>query len=110
MRNADNWPHNFHVHDVQFQVLDIDGSPPPAHLTGWKDTVYAPPGRRIRLALRFTEYTDPAVPYMFHCHLLLHEDQGMMGQFLVLEPGASPRPMRMGTSAPTTTGHGGHGS
>ncbi|AVP69470.1 multicopper oxidase family protein [Prescottella equi] len=109
VRNADNWPHNFHVHDVQFQVLDIDGSPPPAHLAGWKDTVYAPPGRRIRLALRFTEYTDPAVPYMFHCHLLLHEDQGMMGQFLVLEPGATPRPMQMGTSAPTTAGHGGHG-
>ncbi|MFC7447451.1 multicopper oxidase family protein [Rhodococcus daqingensis] len=105
VRNIDDWPHNFHVHDVQFQIVDIDGSPPPAELAGWKDTVYTPPGVRFRLALRFTEYTDPTVPYMYHCHLLLHEDQGMMGQFLVLEPGQQPAPMAM--TMPTN--HGGHG-
>lgn len=33
-------PHSFHVHDVQFQVLAIDGAPPPPHLAGWKDTIY----------------------------------------------------------------------
>jgi suppressor of ftsI len=40
-----------------------------------------------RLALTFADYTDPAVPYMFHCHLFWHEDTGMMGQFVVVRPG-----------------------
>ncbi|MET4050243.1 MULTISPECIES: multicopper oxidase domain-containing protein [unclassified Rhodococcus (in: high G+C Gram-positive bacteria)] len=87
VKNVDNWPHNFHVHDAQFQIVDIDGAPPPPELAGWKDTVYTPPGQRIRLALRFDEYTDTAQPYMYHCHMLMHEDQGMMGQFVVVESG-----------------------
>ncbi|GAB2473298.1 multicopper oxidase domain-containing protein [Promicromonospora xylanilytica] len=85
--NGHRQPHNFHVHDVQFRVLDVDGDPPPPELSGWKDTVYLPPDVRLRLGLRFTRYTDPDVPYMYHCHLLWHEDQGMMGQFVVVEPG-----------------------
>jgi blue copper oxidase len=95
VRNLDNWPHNFHVHDTQFQIVDIDGASPPPALAGWKDTVYTPPGSTIRLAMRFSEYTDPTFPYMYHCHLLLHEDKGMMGQFLVLAPGQQPAPMTM---------------
>ncbi len=79
--------HNFHVHDVQFQVLDIDGEPPPPELAGWKDTVYLDPGLPYRLILRFGSEADPDHPYMFHCHLLRHEDQGMMRQFLVVAPG-----------------------
>ncbi|WP_412458044.1 multicopper oxidase family protein [Mycolicibacterium wolinskyi] len=96
--NVDNWPHNFHVHDAQFRILDIDGSPPPPELAGYKDTAYTPPGQRIRIAVQFTEYTDPTYPYMFHCHLALHEDQGMMGQFLVLAPNQEPAPMPMDMS------------
>lgn len=95
VRNVDNWPHNFHVHDTQFRVIDIDGVPPPPQLAGAKDTVYTPPGQRIRLAVRFSDYTDPTFPYMYHCHLALHEDQGMMGQFLVLNPGQQAEPMAM---------------
>ena len=85
VRNVDDWPHNFHVHDTQFRIIDIDGMPPPPQLAGFKDTVYTPPGQRIRIALRFSDYTDPTFPYMYHCHLAMHEDQGMMGQFLVLD-------------------------
>ncbi|WP_211256553.1 multicopper oxidase family protein [Actinoalloteichus caeruleus] len=87
VRNDHNQPHNFHVHDVRFRVLDLDGDPPPPPLSGWKDTVYVPPGGEVRLLIRFGPHTDPEVPYMYHCHLLLHEDLGMMGQFLVVEPG-----------------------
>ena len=90
----DGYLHNFHVHDVQYQVLSVDGGEPPPHLRGWKDTVRLVPQRRYRLAMRFSDYTDPNLPYMYHCHLLLHEDQGMMGQFVVLgedeEIGAVP--------------------
>jgi FtsP/CotA-like multicopper oxidase with cupredoxin domain len=44
----------------------------------------------MRLIMRFTDYADPVWPYMFHCHVLRHEDSGMMGQFLVVEPGTQP--------------------
>jgi FtsP/CotA-like multicopper oxidase with cupredoxin domain len=87
VKNTDGEFHNFHVHDVQFQVLDIDGQPPAAELAGWKDTVLLKPGSKARLAMRFSDYTDPDHPYMLHCHRLRHEDQGMMAQFVVVEPG-----------------------
>lgn len=87
VRNVDGMPHNFHVHDVQFRVLERDGSPPPVDLSGPKDTVFVPPGGSVRLALRFDGPADPDMPYMYHCHLLWHEDTGMMGQFVVVEPG-----------------------
>lgn len=86
--NASGTPHNFHIHDVQFQVLDVDGEPPPEPLRGWKDTVYLPPNSTFRLIMRFTDYADPNTPYMYHCHVLRHEDQGLMGQFVVVEPGS----------------------
>jgi blue copper oxidase len=89
LSNRGGTPHNFHVHDVQFQVLDVDGERPPAHLGGWKDTVFVPPDTSVTLVMRFSDYTDPDVPYMFHCHLLAHEDRGMMGQFVVVQPGQS---------------------
>ncbi len=92
LRNRDPQPHNFHVHTVQFQVLDIDGAPPPAELAGWKDTVYLPPGSQVRIIASFTDYADPTWPYMYHCHLLWHEDSGLMGQFVVVAPGQTPVP------------------
>jgi FtsP/CotA-like multicopper oxidase with cupredoxin domain len=82
--------HNFHVHGVQFQVLEYQGAAPPPHLAGWKDTVFLPTGATTRLQVRFTRYSDPALPYMFHCHLLRHEDNGMMGQLVVVQPGQTP--------------------
>ena len=42
---------------------------------------------KVRLAVQFGRYTDPKSPYMYHCHLLFHEDDGMMGQFVVVDPG-----------------------
>ncbi|TYL55099.1 multicopper oxidase domain-containing protein [Nocardioides sp. BGMRC 2183] len=90
--NPDGSPHNFHVHDVQFVVESVDGEPPPPELRGWKDTVFLPEGREVALLVRFSDYTDPATPYMFHCHLLRHEDRGMMGQFVVVAPGEEAAP------------------
>ena len=76
------------MHDVQFEVLSIDGDAPPPELSGRKDTVYLEPGREYRLIMRFEDYADPRTPYMYHCHLLLHEDEGLMGQFVVVESGS----------------------
>ena len=85
--NVDPQPHNFHVHNVQFRVLSMDGQPPAPELSGYKDTIYVAPRTTVRILVRFTDYTDPDWPYMFHCHLLLHEDLGVMGQFVVVKPG-----------------------
>jgi blue copper oxidase len=85
-------PHNFHVHGVQFKVVEYRGGTPPPHLAGWKDTVALPPGRTVRLLVHFGDYADPASPYMFHCHLLRHEDGGMMGQFVIVRPGQAAAP------------------
>lgn len=87
VRNVDGQAHNFHIHDVQFQVLDVDGDRPTGTLAGWKDTVEVRAGETIRLLVPFGTHVDPDVPYMFHCHLLRHEDRGMMGQFVVVAPG-----------------------
>jgi FtsP/CotA-like multicopper oxidase with cupredoxin domain len=87
VRNEDGDPHNFHIHDVQFVVESVDGTEPPPELTGWKDTVFIPEGREVELLVRFSDDTDRDTPYMFHCHVLRHEDNGMMGQFVVVEPG-----------------------
>lgn len=91
VQSTQSIPHNFHVHDVQFEILDIDGEAPPPELVGRKDTVYLEPQRTYRLIMRFDDYADSAHAYMFHCHMLLHEDEGMMGQFIVIEPG-DPEP------------------
>lgn len=76
--NGSDNPHNFHVHDVRFRIIDYDGEPSPPRLTGPKDTVFLPPGTTARLAVRFSDYTDPTTPYMLQCHVLRHEDDGMM--------------------------------
>src|SRR5690606_20984894 len=47
--NNMSFPHNFHVHDVQFQVASIGGEAPPPELAGWKDTVYLRPSTEYRL-------------------------------------------------------------
>ncbi|TDW31319.1 multicopper oxidase family protein [Cryobacterium psychrophilum] len=86
VENTMPMPHNFHVHAVQFQVLRVGSAPPPPELAGWKDTIYLEPGVRYELIMQFGPYTDPNSPYMYHCHLLAHEDAGMMGQFVVVKP------------------------
>ncbi|PSK95464.1 FtsP/CotA-like multicopper oxidase with cupredoxin domain [Murinocardiopsis flavida] len=93
VRNPGN-PHSFHIHEVAFRVLDINGEPPPPAMRGRKDTVYLPPSATARLAVQFGPHTDPDTPYMFHCHMLEHEDQGMMGQFTIVEPGTEDQAPR----------------
>lgn len=87
VRNQSGTAHSFHPHGVDFQLLVYGDEPPPPELRGWKDTVYVPPNTSVRFLVRLPEYPDPQTPYMFHCHVLQHEDRGMMGQFIVTEPG-----------------------
>lgn len=79
--------HPFHIHDVQFYILDINGVPPPPALQGLNDVVLVPAGMgNVRFITEFLDFADDEVPYMYHCHMLQHEDEGMMGQFIVYDP------------------------
>lgn len=82
--NVSMMAHPFHIHNAQFRVIDRNGRTPPPLETGYKDTVIVDPREQVRLLLRFEEHTDPGLPYMYHCHILEHEDAGMMGQFVVV--------------------------
>ncbi|MEU6048364.1 multicopper oxidase family protein [Streptomyces griseus] len=108
IERGDGNVHAFHVHGATFDVLEVDGAKPPAHLRGPKDTVYLPGTTTVRLAVRFDTLTDERIPYMYHCHVLRHEDDGMMGQFLVVAPGREDKVSRT-LDAPGAHG-GSHGS
>lgn len=73
-------PHPFHVHGAFFRVLTIGGAPPPAHLAAEKDTVLL--GEVAELLVTFTQLATEHRPFMIHCHILDHEDAGLMGQFV----------------------------
>jgi len=77
--------HPFHVHDVQFFVLDRNGIAPPASEQGRKDVILIHPMETVRIITQFTDFANDSVPYMLHCHMLTHEDRGMMLQFEVVD-------------------------
>lgn len=79
--------HNFHIHNAAFRVLEVAGGEPKEYERGRKDTVFIPHGASVKIVVEFADYTDMEFPLMYHCHLLKHEDGGMMGQFLLVEPG-----------------------
>ena len=82
--NPSSMVHPLHIHDIQFQILTRNGQPPPENERGWKDTVLVKQNETVRFIARFDDFADPDIPYMYHCHILEHEDGGMMGQFLVV--------------------------
>jgi bilirubin oxidase len=75
--------HPFHIHDVQFYILDRDGVIPSENERGRKDVVWIPMMQTVRFIAKFEDHADNEVPYMYHCHMLQHEDEGLMGQFIV---------------------------
>jgi bilirubin oxidase len=79
---GERMPHPFHIHGVSFQILTIQGEPPAEADRGWKDTivVWKEPTEVI---VRFDHEATEENPYMYHCHMLEHEEGGMMGQFTV---------------------------
>ena len=66
--------HPFHLHGFQFQVLDRDGVKEP--YLAWKDMLNIPRHSTARIIVRYDDYPGK---WMFHCHILDHEDHGMMG-------------------------------
>ena len=103
--NETSETHPIHMHLVQFQVLDrssfqiVDGKvvagsdrrPPDPEEAGWKDTAKVGPNQLLRVIMRFGP--DGFLgDYVFHCHMLEHEDNDMMRQFTVVPP-KGPKPV-----------------
>ncbi|MGC9239119.1 MAG: multicopper oxidase family protein [Acidithiobacillus sp.] len=82
--NQAHMAHTFHVHGVSFRILSRNGQEPPPGERGWKDVALIRRGETLRLGMTFTQPASKAFPFMYHCHMLEHEDNGMMGQFTVL--------------------------
>ncbi|MFA0789030.1 multicopper oxidase CueO [Microbulbifer echini] len=75
--------HPVHIHGCQFRLLKLNGAMPPAYMRGWKDTVPISNAGDAEIYVRFPLEAMPDMPYMVHCHVLEHEDSGMMTEFSV---------------------------
>ncbi len=74
--------HPFHIHGAQFRILKENGAAPAAHRSGMKDTVFVE-GKESEVLIRFMRPAPVERMFMAHCHLLEHEDTGMMLSFTV---------------------------
>lgn len=74
--------HPFHVHGTRFRILKENGQAVEPHRQGWKDIVKVE-GQVSEILVEFKHPATKAHPYMAHCHLLEHEDTGMMLGFTV---------------------------
>src|SRR5699024_2622741 len=71
--------HPFHINGARYKVHSSDGERPSANEPGWTDTISVEPEETVKVAVQFKEKGV----YMFHCHNLEHEDNGMKGQVKV---------------------------
>jgi len=71
--------HPFHIHVNHFEVISIDGKALPAPMI--QDTVWIPMKSTVVIRMKFKEFGGKSV---YHCHILPHEDTGMMQNFLIL--------------------------
>lgn len=81
-RNTSDLTHYVHIHAEQWRTLRRDGRTPPPWEQGLEDTWRLEPGEEVEVAARFTDHTGP---FMIHCHMLDHEDHGMMARFDVVD-------------------------
>lgn len=94
LKSTSGFGHPFHIHDVEFKILTINGVAPTAQQAGWKDVVLVERNKTVRFIAKFSDYADATHPFMYHCHIALHEDEGMMGQFVVTDQaGISETPL-----------------
>ena len=77
--------HSFHIHGVQCKMVarNASASAVKVYEQGWKDTFYVPINESVTFVARFDETADSSHPFMYHCHMVNHEDGGLMGQFVV---------------------------
>ena len=96
-QNFSNMAHPMHVHGTSFYVLDIDGLPPAPEQLGAKDVILVDVGQSVRTIMQFNHTTE-GWPFMYHCHNLMHEDNMMMQQFIVVDPTLGTEELQSGES------------
>ena len=82
--NGNTFSHSFHIHDVQFAIVSRSSGPVPANEQGWKDTFFIRRNESVSFVAKFADFASTVHPFMYHCHMSNHEDEGLMGQFLVV--------------------------
>jgi hypothetical protein len=97
--NPTGAPHTVHLHGIDQQCVSRNGGACFPYET-MKETWLLEAGETIELKLKFTDFTGR---YVFHCHMIEHEDDGMMSQFEVVLPSATPTRTRTPTPTPTPT-------
>lgn len=97
--NTGEWNHVIHIHLTNHQLVSRNGVPPEPYEV-IKESWYLNVGDTIELLIKFSDYTGL---YVFHCHLLEHEDDSMMGQFEVVATAPTSTPTRTITNTPTNT-------
>ena len=80
---SDRMLHPVHIHGCQFRIVSASGQPPEAYRAGWKDIAPISDGGFSEILVNFPYPAAPDAPYMAHCHILEHEDSGMMAQFTI---------------------------
>ena len=83
IENTSMMEHPFHIHNVQFKIVSRRGKIK-GHELGFKDVVLVRPHETVQVLIEFPKFSDSKTPYMYHCHILEHEDRAMMGQFVVV--------------------------
>jgi FtsP/CotA-like multicopper oxidase with cupredoxin domain len=99
--NPGGWKHVIHIHDVDQQLVRHENGDPPFSWERMKESWHLPASTTLEIVLKFTDHTGR---YVFHCHVLEHEDRGMMAQFEVVPPPTStPTPTSSATLTATRT-------
>ena len=80
---SDQGAHPFHAHGCSFLIEQMEDGELPKDQRGWKDTVVLDDDGWSEIVVKFDHIATEQHPYMYHCHILEHEDRGMMGQFTV---------------------------
>lgn len=85
IQNGAIFSHSFHIHDVQFSIVSRSTGEVRDYEKGWKDTLYIFTNETVEFVAKFDDFASEDHPFMYHCHMSNHEDEGLMGQFLVVE-------------------------
>ncbi|CAB4899997.1 unannotated protein [freshwater metagenome] len=84
INNGKIFSHSFHMHDVQFSIVSRSTGEVAEYEKGWKDTFSIFIGESVSFVAKFDDFASTEHPFMYHCHMANHEDEGLMGQFLVV--------------------------
>ncbi len=84
--NTSGFSHSFHIHDIQFHLISRTGGNNTGIKTyeeGWKDVLFIGQNQTVSFIAKFDGFASETNPFMYHCHFSNHEDEGLMGQFVV---------------------------